>query len=63
MLAALATSLLAFHCAPTNSFGSIRTRASIVTMGRKPGVSSPDELKAFVAESGANLIVLDVRNP
>jgi rhodanese-related sulfurtransferase len=31
-------------------------------MGRKPGVASPEELAAFVADAGDNLIVLDVRN-
>merc|ERR1719440_2451618 len=38
-------------------------RTSAIVMGRKPGVSSPEELTAFVASAGANLIVLDVRNP
>jgi rhodanese-related sulfurtransferase len=32
-------------------------------MSRKAGVSSPEELKAFVADAGARLIVVDVRNP
>ena len=32
-------------------------------MGRKPGVSEPEELAKFVAEAGDKLIVLDVRNP
>ena len=32
-------------------------------MGRKPGVSEPEELTAFVATAGSQLIVLDVRNP
>lgn len=32
-------------------------------MSRKAGVSSPEELKAFVAEAGDRLLVVDVRNP
>ena len=32
-------------------------------MSRKPGVSSPEELKAFVANAGKNLLVVDLRNP
>jgi len=31
-------------------------------MGRKPGVSSPDELAAFVAKAGDKLIVVDARS-
>lgn len=31
--------------------------------GRKPGVSSPEELKAFVDSAGDRLVVVDVRNP
>eukprot|EP00967_Tisochrysis_lutea_P117788 scaffold190756_cov33-Tisochrysis_lutea.AAC.3 len=30
---------------------------------RKPGVSTPEDLAAFVAAAGDKLIVLDVRNP
>ena len=29
----------------------------------KPGVSTPEELKSFVAEAGDSLLVVDVRNP
>mmetsp|Transcript_24381 Transcript_24381/g.50275 ORF Transcript_24381/g.50275 Transcript_24381/m.50275 type:complete len:168 (-) Transcript_24381:221-724(-) len=29
----------------------------------KEGVSSPEELKSFVASAGSNLLVVDVRNP
>ena len=32
-------------------------------MGRKEGVSSPEELKQFVEEAGERLLVVDVRNP
>lgn len=32
-------------------------------MSRKAGVSSPEELKAFVAQAGDKLLVADVRNP
>jgi rhodanese-related sulfurtransferase len=32
-------------------------------MSRKAGVASPEELKAFVAEAGDRLLVVDVRNP
>ena len=39
--------------------------ASLTTrfMSRKAGVASPEELKAFVAEAGDKLLVVDVRNP
>ena len=30
---------------------------------RKAGVSSPEELREFVQKAGANLLVVDVRNP
>jgi len=30
---------------------------------RKPGVASPEELRAFVAKAGDKLMVVDVRNP
>ena len=30
---------------------------------RKAGVASPEELRAFVARAGSELLVLDVRNP
>jgi rhodanese-related sulfurtransferase len=32
-------------------------------MSRKVGVAEPSELKAFCAAAGANLLVVDVRNP
>mmetsp|Transcript_9433 Transcript_9433/g.14474 ORF Transcript_9433/g.14474 Transcript_9433/m.14474 type:complete len:125 (-) Transcript_9433:208-582(-) len=32
-------------------------------MARKAGVSSPEELREFVAQAGDNLLVIDVRNP
>jgi len=32
-------------------------------MARKAGVSSPEELKAFVEKAGDSLLVVDVRNP
>jgi rhodanese-related sulfurtransferase len=32
-------------------------------MASKAGISSPEELKAFVAEAGDRLLVVDVRNP
>ena len=39
-------------------------RTSVVVMAeRKAGVSSPEELKAFVKEAGDKLLVVDVRNP
>jgi len=31
-------------------------------MGRKPGVSSPEDLSEFVAKAGDKLIIVDVRN-
>ena len=34
-----------------------------VVMGRKPGVSAPEELASFVKAAGDKLIVVDVRNP
>ena len=30
---------------------------------RKAGISEPEELRAFVAEAGDSLLVIDVRNP
>ena len=36
---------------------------TILTMARKAGVSSPEELKEFVQKAGTNLLVVDVRNP
>jgi rhodanese-related sulfurtransferase len=33
------------------------------TSERKAGVASPEELKAFVAQAGSRLLVVDVRNP
>eukprot|EP00591_Stephanopyxis_turris_P011177 CAMPEP_0195518616 /NCGR_PEP_ID=MMETSP0794_2-20130614/13336_1 /TAXON_ID=515487 /ORGANISM="Stephanopyxis turris, Strain CCMP 815" /LENGTH=130 /DNA_ID=CAMNT_0040647623 /DNA_START=150 /DNA_END=542 /DNA_ORIENTATION=- len=32
-------------------------------MARKPGVSEPSEIAAFVADAGDKLIVVDARNP
>lgn len=34
-----------------------------MALGRKVGVASPEELKAFVANAGSRLLVVDVRNP
>jgi rhodanese-related sulfurtransferase len=34
-----------------------------LAMARKAGVSSPEELKDFVAKAGERLLVVDVRNP
>jgi len=45
---------------PASTFQS-RVAAPVV-MGRKPGVSSPEELAAFVAAAGDALVVVDVRN-
>ena len=36
---------------------------SAVIMGRKPGVSDPADLAAFVAKAGSSVIVVDARNP
>jgi rhodanese-related sulfurtransferase len=57
-------------CAVTRAFNPAfvsraASRSALTTrfMSRKAGVSSPEELKAFVAEAGNRLIVVDVRNP
>ena len=42
---------------------SARIRVSGVAMPRKPGVSEPSELAAFVSSAGDRLIIVDVRNP
>ena len=34
-----------------------------MSSSRKAGVASPEELRAFVAEAGDRLLVVDVRNP
>eukprot|EP00977_Amphora_coffeiformis_P008447 scaffold1914_cov205-Amphora_coffeaeformis.AAC.1 len=65
------TSLSSSSSIPAVGFGSTSTvtrrrfhRTSVVTMSeRKAGVASPEELKAFVAEAGEGLLVVDVRNP
>ncbi|EOD14329.1 hypothetical protein EMIHUDRAFT_441775 [Emiliania huxleyi CCMP1516] len=36
---------------------------SFAIMGRKPGVSPPEELASFVEQAGGDLVVVDVRNP
>jgi len=36
---------------------------TVLSMAPKAGVSSPDELKAFVEAAGEKLVVIDVRNP
>lgn len=59
---AVAFAALAFRPLP-RALGAPRAlRTSAVLMGRKPGVSEPAELAAFVAAAGENLVVLDVRN-
>ena len=66
MLCALAASSLGFHLAPRSPHHFapvVLRRATLATMGRKPGVSEPEELAKFVADAGDKLIVLDVRNP
>ncbi len=49
----------------TTTTTTSRTFQSTTTlaMGRKAGVSSPEELKQFVEEAGERLLVVDVRNP
>ena len=57
--------LLAFTLLPTAPLCSravTRNAHMPVVMGRKPGVSEPEQIKEFVAKAGANLIVLDARN-
>jgi rhodanese-related sulfurtransferase len=43
----------------------IRNTASRLYMSseKKAGVSTPEQLKAFVSKAGGNLLVVDVRNP
>jgi hypothetical protein len=43
--------------------GAAPTRAGRLVMGRKPGVSSPEDISAFIKSAGDKLIVVDVRNP
>ncbi len=47
------------------NFTTTRTfhSTSSLAMGRKAGVSSPEELKQFVQDAGSKLLVVDVRNP
>merc|ERR1719261_1889030 len=59
---ALAVRSLAFVRAPIAPRAAA-FRASVVSMGRKPGVMEPDALQKFVADAGDSLIVVDVRNP
>jgi rhodanese-related sulfurtransferase len=51
----------------TKSSGRVGAQRSfhqtILVMGRKAGVASPEELRDFVAQAGARLVVVDVRNP
>lgn len=57
--------LLAFTLLPTAPLCSravTRNAHMPVVMGRKPGVSEPEQIKEFVAKAGANLIVVDARN-
>ena len=60
MLAALCVGPVAFQTAPRYAAPAILRRSAVTLMGRKPGVSEPEELKAFVAEAGDNIIVVDV---
>ena len=58
--------LLAFTLLPTAPLCSRAVTRNahmpVVVMGRKPGVSEPEQIKEFVAKAGANLIVVDARN-
>merc|ERR1719163_1753536 len=58
--AVLSSSRMLRHGMSPPTAGRLR---SAVFMGRKPGVMEPEELKSFVENAGANLIVVDVRNP
>ena len=62
MLSLLVTSTVAFNLGRPSPLhvASRHLRASAVIMGRKPGVSSPEELSAFVEAAGAKLVVVDV---
>jgi hypothetical protein len=42
--------------------GAAPARAGRLIMGRKPGVSPPEDIAAFIAAAGDKLIVVDVRN-
>jgi rhodanese-related sulfurtransferase len=66
----LTSLLLIMFCAVTRAFNPAfasraASRSALTTrfMSRKAGVASPEELKAFVAEAGHRLMVVDVRNP
>ena len=47
----------------SHRFVSTRGFHTTLAMGRKAGVSEPEELKAFVKKAGEKLLVVDVRNP
>ena len=61
LLALLPLATLAFQ-SPAQFVTAAQPRGFAI-MGRKPGVSSPEELAAFVQGAGEKLIVVDVRNP
>ena len=66
LLAAFSPLAFQVAAAPRHAFGHTGValcRAGIATMGRKPGVSSPEELATFCTEAGEKIIVVDVRNP
>jgi rhodanese-related sulfurtransferase len=58
----LSTAARAFNPAFVSRAAS-RSTLTARFMSRKAGVSSPEELKAFVADAGTRLMVVDVRNP
>ena len=65
MLSALSVFAAAAALQPPVSRLAVRTaslRTTRIIMGRKPGVSSPEDLAAFVKAAGDNLIVIDTRN-
>ena len=47
----------------SRSFAASRPFHMSAVSERKAGVASPEELKAFVAQAGSRLVVVDVRNP
>lgn len=47
---------------PVSNFKNIISIATLLNE-RKPGVSSPEELRKFVNNAGSKLIVIDVREP
>jgi rhodanese-related sulfurtransferase len=62
-LAALPARRIISSASASSSLNVNRQFALFMSSERKAGVASPEELKAFVAQAGSKLLVVDVRNP